>query len=202
MLRLFIKHDLAGRFKLVLTVQLEKQDNLHFISLHSSNYSPVDYYYNCPYIVKLDDFPVLNAPKGSAFPTKTDLNADCKFVETEGKLTDFIRLSDFDDAQPDGYLAKIPLYVQSASDVRILLATTNHPNLETDKIYEIVIGAWNNTRSVIRTKNSPAEEWIIASVLENDVLFVDSVVKIEVEIKIRKFIHHLPCLHVYGAVLK
>lgn len=48
----------------------------------------------------------------------------------------FVKLSDIRNSQPDGYIARIVVYIQGARDAHVLFATNDHPNYERDYVYE------------------------------------------------------------------
>lgn len=48
----------------------------------------------------------------------------------------FVKLSDIRNSNPDGYIARIVVYIVGPRDAHILLATTDHPNFDRDSVYE------------------------------------------------------------------
>lgn len=63
---------------------------------------------------------------------------DCDYYEAyENNYTLFEPLTNLPNSQPDGYIARFPVYAIGARDAHIILTQTNTPNWETDWAYEI-----------------------------------------------------------------
>lgn len=63
---------------------------------------------------------------------------DCDYYEAyENNYTLFEPLTNLPNSQPDGYIARFPLYAIGARDAHIILTETNTPNWEKDWTYEI-----------------------------------------------------------------
>lgn len=61
----------------------------------------------------------------------------CSFYSiSDYDYTKFVKLSDIRNSQPDGYIARIVVYLLGARDAHILLSTTDHPNFDRDYVYE------------------------------------------------------------------
>lgn len=63
----------------------------------------------------------------------------------------YISLGDIDDIRPQGYLLRLPIYVQGSQMAHILLSNKEEPT-EHDNAYEIVLGDRDNSRLVIRKR--------------------------------------------------
>lgn len=68
------------------------------------------------------------------------LTKNCKYYEAwENGYNDYFKISD--KYRPEGYLLRLPLYIQGARDAHIILSQTANPDLDNDSIYEIAIGS-------------------------------------------------------------
>nr|CAD7460963.1 unnamed protein product [Timema tahoe] len=80
--------------------------------------------------------------------TETTSESDCKMERTYGyEYKTYYQIADSHSHNGDHIL--IQFYVQSVSDAHILLSSTSFP-IDTDPVYEIVLGAGRNTFSDIR----------------------------------------------------
>lgn len=62
---------------------------------------------------------------------------ECDYYTNEDyNYTHFVDLSTLKDAQPTGYLVRVPVYVIGPRDGHIILSTTNTPDREKDFVYE------------------------------------------------------------------
>lgn len=81
--------------------------------------------------------PVYRANNSKFFLLVLVLVTKCNFYSiSDYDYKKFIKLSDIQNSQPDGYIVRIVLYIQGARDAHVLLATTDHPNYERDFVYE------------------------------------------------------------------
>lgn len=67
------------------------------------------------------------------------------------KYTQFIKISQFEGAQPTGYVLRWPFAIQGSGNAHILFSPIINPT-ELDDAYEIVIGAWDNHHIIIRKR--------------------------------------------------
>lgn len=67
------------------------------------------------------------------------------------KYTQFVKLADFKDSRPSGYLLRWPFLVQGSVNVHILASSKMNPT-EMDDAYEIIIGAVQNDYIVIKKR--------------------------------------------------
>lgn len=158
-MRLFAKDQFNTKFRLLLVARLPTPTPVNFISFHASESSQNEYYYACPYDVRRSDLYVAGDAYaemagnlyantvntiniGSNYDripyTKMQVHAECKNVNAfHEHQTQFTAIDDIRDARPDGYLARIPIFVEGNQDAKILLSTTDRPNFATDKLYQI-----------------------------------------------------------------
>lgn len=113
---------------------------INYISFHASESSQNEFYYGCPYPIRRTDLIV---------PDKTDIAEDSTYAKTQvyaecskigvfdGEYIQYHKISDIRGTQPDGYLARIPVFVEANKDVTILLTTSSRPDMENDKLYQI-----------------------------------------------------------------
>lgn len=63
---------------------------------------------------------------------------DCDYYKaTENKYELFEPLSSIANSQPDGYIARFPIYALGARDAHIVLTQSDKPDWEKDSAYEI-----------------------------------------------------------------
>lgn len=63
----------------------------------------------------------------------------------------FVKIDDFELARAGEYKLRFPFFVKGSSNAHILLSPQLNPS-SFDDAYEIVIGAWNNQRIIIRKR--------------------------------------------------
>lgn len=62
---------------------------------------------------------------------------DCEYFDSfENNYTLFEPLTNIEDSQPDGYIARFAFYALGSRDAHIILTDTNKPNWEKDWAYE------------------------------------------------------------------
>jgi len=98
----------------------------------------------------------IHAEKNKEFQERAEIYSrliDCDYYKSdEYEYKNFTELSTLPNAQPTGYLARVPVYILGSRDGHIILSPTNTPNKTTDQVYEILLGGWGNTRAVLRKK--------------------------------------------------
>lgn len=67
------------------------------------------------------------------------------------KYTHFVKVADFEGAQPSGYILRWPFIVKGSGNAHILASPSMNPT-EFDDAYEVVIGAWGNHHIIIRKR--------------------------------------------------
>lgn len=68
---------------------------------------------------------------------------DCDYEEVyENNYTLFEPLANMKDSQPDGFIARIPVYAIGARDAHIILTTSNSPDWQKDWAYEFRKTSW------------------------------------------------------------
>lgn len=67
------------------------------------------------------------------------------------KYTQFVKIADFEGAQPSGYVLRWPFSVEGRGNAHILASPAMNPT-ELDDAYEVVIGAWGNHHIIIRKR--------------------------------------------------
>lgn len=75
-------------------------------------------------------------------------------------------MEQLEGSRPDGYLVRFPFYVQGSANAHILLTPKKLPTMMQDA-YEVVIGAMNNKRIIIRKRINGA---ILANVYAPNML--------------------------------
>lgn len=149
-IRIFAKESFNAKFKLLMVGQLRTAIPVNFISFHASESSQNEYYYACPYNVRRNDLYVAGDASASLAGSiedntydrisyaKAQVYAECNSVHAvDGNQNKFTAIDDIRDGRPDGYLARIPIFVEGNQDAKILLSTSNRPNFATDKLYQI-----------------------------------------------------------------
>lgn len=133
-----------------------------------------------------------------SFCDSTVLNKRCKHFDAwENTYTDAIKFKSMANAQADGYVFRLPIYVQGVRDAHILLSHSVDPdpnngyeickfnlNFSQGKIFinvlkfffYVVIGGWGNLRTLIR-KNGE----VIAETDEYNVLNEFKPIKVLIE---------------------
>lgn len=103
-----------------------------------------------PFIFSIFCFPSISFESNAL-----GLVSKCKYYSnSKYEYKDFFKLSDIRGSQPKGYQARIEFYAQGTRNAHIVLSATDRPNLQTDNLYEFVIGGWQNSRVLIRRKKS------------------------------------------------
>lgn len=86
--------------------------------------------------------------------------------------------------KPKGYFLRFPVFVQGPSDARILLSSTDKPSAN-DHVYEIVLGADNNTVSYVNGKLGASP---LVTVYEQNILSPWKPVKLIIEVSVDGFV--------------
>lgn len=138
--RIFAKNNFNAKFILIMVAVLPVPIPVNYISFHASESSQNEYYYGCPYNIRrtelylAGDLPIAD---DNSF-TKTQVHAECtSYSAIDEDQLQFHAINNIYDAQPDGYAVRLPVYVVANQNVKILLSSTNQPNFELDKIYQI-----------------------------------------------------------------
>lgn len=85
---------------------------------------------------------------------KYDLKS-CKSEQVkDNEYKKFIPLSEIIGETKKGETLNLPLLVRGEKNAHIVFTTSDHPNWETDNVYEFIIGGWDDTRIAIRRKRN------------------------------------------------
>lgn len=69
---------------------------------------------------------------------KSELQKQCRVrEETKYDYRQLLKISDFPEMQPEGYIVKFPFYVLAARDAHIVFSPIERPNWTRDNVYEI-----------------------------------------------------------------
>lgn len=70
---------------------------------------------------------------------------------TAHKYVDWVNLHDIPNVRPNSYYLRLPFYLQGSANAHILIASKENPS-EFDDAYELIIGAWKDSRIVLRKR--------------------------------------------------
>lgn len=139
-IRVFAKENFDANLKLLMVAALKVPIPVNYISFHASESSQNEYYYGCPYNVRRTDLYVTaeaHTNEQNSY-TKTQVYSECTNVGVYDEYQiQFHDINDIRGSQPDGYLIRVPFFVEASQDVKILLSTEKRPNFSTDKLYQI-----------------------------------------------------------------
>lgn len=67
------------------------------------------------------------------------------------KYVQFIKMEELKQSRPDNYIVRVPFYIRGSGNAHVLLSEVQNPT-PLDNAYELIVGAWNNQRIILRKR--------------------------------------------------
>lgn len=97
---------------------------------------------------------IVDEKKVDVIDDKYDLKS-CQHMQVkDNEYKKLIPLSDLVGELKKSDVLNVPLLIQGEKNAHIVLTTSENPNWETDNVYELIIGGWDDTRIAIRRKRN------------------------------------------------